>query len=53
MDVDFFEKELLKIDSEDKLADFCRKLVLHGIPYVFKNKECLLSLRERGKATFL
>lgn len=39
MDIDFFEKELLKINSEDKLADFCRKLVLHGIPYVFKNKE--------------
>lgn len=34
---DFFEM-LKEQKSDDELYDFCRKYVLHGIPYVFENE---------------
>lgn len=38
MDLDSFFVELYNIDN-DKLPDFCRKVILHGTPFVFKDNE--------------
>lgn len=37
--MDDFLKNLSNIDPCEGLADFCRKSVLHGTPYVFHNNE--------------
>lgn len=34
-----FNEKLIQLDSEDELNDFCRKLVLHGTPFVFNGRE--------------
>lgn len=39
MNIIEFNQELIKLNGEDELNDFCRKLVLHGIPYVFNARE--------------
>ena len=39
MDIKLFYQDLQKQSSEGHLLDFCRKRVIHGIPYVFEGRE--------------
>jgi predicted nucleotidyltransferase len=34
-----FNSELKSLESDQQILDFCRKRVLHGTPYIFKDKE--------------
>lgn len=39
MDLSDFLTKLNSLSSNEEFYDFCRKIVLHGIPYVFHNRE--------------
>ena len=39
MNLEEFNNELEAKDSEESILDFCRKYVLHGTPFVFKNRD--------------
>jgi len=39
MNISDFKEQLIALKSEEELNDFCRKLVLHGIPFIFKTNE--------------
>ena len=43
-----FYQELVALASDDQLLDFCRKRVIHGTPFVFKEREdSFYSFRKR------
>lgn len=39
MDSNEFKRQLSSLNNENEVSDFCRKLVLHGIPFIFKDNE--------------
>lgn len=39
VDLQTFLDELCDLENDDKLIDYCRKYVLHGTPYVFRDRE--------------
>ena len=39
VNLDEFLNELDSLDDNDAVLDFCRKYVLHGTPYVFRNND--------------
>ncbi|MDC4545230.1 hypothetical protein OHV61_16280 [Acinetobacter baumannii] len=39
MDSDEFKRQLSGLNNENEVNDFCRKVVLHGIPSIFRDKE--------------
>lgn len=39
MNIADFKDQLVSLKNEEELNDFCRKLVLHGIPFIFKDDE--------------
>ena len=39
VDLQTFLDELCNLENDDKLIDYCRKYVLHGTPYVFRDRE--------------
>ncbi|GAA06979.1 hypothetical protein [Photobacterium leiognathi] len=48
-----FFKELNEIDGDDKVVDFTRKKLLHGIPYVFKDDiDAFYEFRKRIASNF-
>lgn len=34
-----FKQQLINLENEDEIRDFCRKLVLHGTPFIFHENE--------------
>lgn len=41
MELEEFREKLADLSSEEEITDFCRKFILHGTPYVFRNQEDL------------
>ena len=39
MELEEFREKLAGLSSKEEITDFCRKFILHGTPYVFRNRE--------------